>query len=75
MGGKSKADAFKVIQDISATAIGDMVEAAELFNQVNGTEFDGIVVPTETVAFCPGLMWNPGRLLLSGSIWGGIRIG
>ena len=53
MGGKTKADAFKVIQDISATAIGDMVEAAELFNQVNGTEFDGIVVPTETVAFRP----------------------
>lgn len=51
--GKSKGDAFKIIQDISATAIGDMVEAAELFNTVNGTEFDGIVVPTETVAFRP----------------------
>ena len=53
MGSASKIDAFKVIQDINATAIGDMVEAAELFNQVNGTEFDGIVVSTETVAFRP----------------------
>ena len=52
--GKSKsADAFKVIQDINATAVGDMVEAAELFNTVNGTNFDGIVVPTETIAFRP----------------------
>ena len=52
--GKSKAvDAFQVIQDINATAIGDMVEATELFNQVAGTDFDGIVVPTETVAFYP----------------------
>lgn len=51
MGGNSKADAFRVIQDISATAIGDTVEAAELFNHVNGTDFDGIVTPMETVAF------------------------
>ena len=52
--GKSKSeDAFKVIQDINITAVGDMVEAAELFNTVNGTNFDGIVVPTETVAFRP----------------------
>ena len=53
MGKDGKADAFKVIQDINATAIGDMVEAAELFNSINGTTFDGIVVPTETVAFRP----------------------
>jgi len=48
-----KKDAFAVIQDINATAIGDMVEAVKLFNEVNGTEFDGIVVPTETVVFEP----------------------
>lgn len=53
MGGKTTADAFRVIQDVSATAIGNMVEAAELFNSVNGTEFDGIIVPTETVVFRP----------------------
>lgn len=46
-------DAFAVIQDVSATAIGDMVEAVKLFNDVNGTDFDGIVVDTETVAFEP----------------------
>ena len=53
MGKARTADAFKIIQDINATAVGDMVEAAELFNSVNGTKFDGIVVPTETVAFYP----------------------
>lgn len=53
MGGKSKVDAFKIINDINATAIGDMVEAVELFNSVNGTTFDGIIVPTETVVFKP----------------------
>ena len=53
MGQKEDADAFKVIQDINATAIGDMIAAAELFNKVNHTEFDGIIVPTETVEFQP----------------------
>ena len=53
MGGLSKADTFRVIQDISVTAIGDMVEAVELFNDVNGTTYDGIVAATETVAFDP----------------------
>ena len=52
-GGKTKLDAFKVIQDINATAIGDFAEAIELFNQVNGTKFDGIITSTETVAFSP----------------------
>jgi len=46
-------DAFSVIQDVNATAIGDMVAAAKLWNEVNGTSFDGIVVPTETVVFEP----------------------
>lgn len=53
MGQEKTTDAFKIIQDINLTAIGDMVEAAELFNTVNGTKFDGIRVPTETVAFYP----------------------
>lgn len=53
MGSNKQKDAFDVIQDINVTAIGDMVEAVELFNEVNGTKFDGIVVPTETVAFYP----------------------
>lgn len=46
-------DAFTVLQDINSTAIGDFVEAVQLFNQVNGTNFDGIIVPTETVVFEP----------------------
>ena len=53
MGKDRVVDAFKLIQDVNATAIGDMVEATELFNSINGTTFDGIVVPTETVAFYP----------------------
>ena len=53
MGAEKRKDAFAVIGDINATAIGDLVEAAKLFNEVNGTRFDGIVVPTETVAFYP----------------------
>ena len=53
MGSKGSIDAFLFLQDINATAIGDLVEATELFNSVNGTEFDGIVVPTEVVAFRP----------------------
>lgn len=53
IGVKSKADAFRVLQDISVTAIGDMVEAVKLFNDVNGTNYDGIVAATETVAFEP----------------------
>jgi len=53
MGSSKNIDAFQVIQDINTTAIGDMVEAATLFNDVNGTQFDGIIVPTETVVFRP----------------------
>ena len=40
-----------MLQDISAGAIGDLVAAVELFNEVNGTTYDGIVLPTETVTF------------------------
>ena len=46
-------DDFAIITDINATCIGDMVEAIMLFNEVNGTTYDGIIVPTETVAFYP----------------------
>ncbi len=47
---KGKSD-FDVLQDINATCIGDFVAAVELFNQINGTKYDGIITPTETVAF------------------------
>lgn len=46
-------DDFAMIMDINATSIGDMVEAIQLFNEINGTNYDGIIVPTETVAFYP----------------------
>lgn len=47
---KGKTD-FDALQDINATAIGDFVAAIELFNDVNGTNYDGIITPTETVVF------------------------
>lgn len=46
-------DAFAVIQDVNATAIGNFSEALELFNEINGTNFDGIMTPTETVVYEP----------------------
>lgn len=42
---------FEMLQDVNATAIGDLVAAVELFNDVNGTNYDGIVLPDETVIF------------------------
>lgn len=42
---------FAILQDINTTSIGDFVAAIELFNQVNGTHYDGIITPTETVVF------------------------
>ena len=44
-------DAFDVIQDINTTAIGDFGEAMQLFNEVNNTNFDGVITPTETVVY------------------------
>ena len=46
-------DDFAMITDINATSIGDMVEAIQLFNEINGTNYDGIIAQTETVAFYP----------------------
>ena len=42
---------FLMIQDVSSTAIGDLVQAIELFNDVNGTRYDGFILDTETVTF------------------------
>lgn len=42
---------FEMLQDVNATAVGDLVAAVELFNDVNGTDYDGIILPTETVTF------------------------
>ena len=48
-----KDDAFAVIQDVNATTIGDLAEAIDLFNKVNKTNYDGVVTPTEVVAYKP----------------------
>ncbi len=42
---------FEMLQDVSASAIGDLVAAVELFNEINGTTYDSIRLPTETVIF------------------------
>lgn len=42
---------FLMLNDVSQTAIGDLVEAVELFNEVNGTDYDGIILATETITF------------------------
>lgn len=42
---------FAMLYDVNQTAVGDMVAAVELFNDVNGTNFDGLILDTETVAF------------------------
>ena len=42
---------FAMLYDVSLTAIGDLVEAVELFNEVNGTEYDGFILDTESVIF------------------------
>ena len=44
---------FAMLMDLNATSVGNMVEAVELFNEINGTDYDGIIAPTETVAFYP----------------------
>ena len=46
-------DDFSILQDISATAVGDFVETVSLFNSVNGTDYDGIIPKSEFIAFYP----------------------
>ena len=49
---------FGMILDLNISCVGNMVEAIELFNEVNGTDYNGIVAPTETVAFYPNQIKN-----------------
>lgn len=44
---------FAMLYDIDQTAIGDMAETLRLFNDVNGANFDGLILDTETVVFNP----------------------
>lgn len=49
---------FGMIMDLNISCVGNMVEAIELFNKVNGTDYNGIIAPTETVAFYPEQIKN-----------------
>lgn len=49
---------FGMLMDLNISCVGNMVEAVELFNKVNGTDYNGIVAPTETVAFYPNQIKN-----------------
>lgn len=49
---------FAMLLDLNISCVGDMVSAIELFNKVNGTNYDGIIAPTETVAFYPEQIKN-----------------
>lgn len=54
---KGRSD-YAIMQDINGACIGNFVEAVKLFNEVNGTDFDGIEVPSEVVAFYPEQIKN-----------------
>ena len=49
---------FEIMMDVNLTCIGNMAEALELFNEVNGTAYDGIITPMETVVFKPEQIKN-----------------
>lgn len=49
---------FAMLYDVDQTAVGDMVASVELFNEVNGTDYDGLILDTETVAFYPEQIKN-----------------
>lgn len=52
---------FQMLNDINAAAIGDLVAATELFNEVNGTDYDGFILSTETVTFRSNQAKNVGN--------------
>lgn len=54
---RNKTD-FEALMDINITCIGNMAEALKLFNEVNGTNYDGIITPMETVVFEPEQIKN-----------------
>lgn len=49
----SNTDAFSVLVDINATAIGNFAEALNLFNETLGTKYQSVETPLETVVFNP----------------------
>ena len=54
---------FGMLMDLNISCVGNMVQAVELFNEVNGTDYNGIIVPTETVAFYPNQIKNIDNLI------------
>lgn len=44
---------FKVLLDLNVASVGNFTELVELVNKILKTNFDGIITPTETVAFNP----------------------
>ena len=44
---------FQMLHDLNLTCVGDFAEAVKLFNEVNGTNYDGIVTEVETLAMYP----------------------
>ena len=58
---------FLMLNDVSQTAIGDMVAAVELFNEINGTSYDGLIMDTETVAFRSEQIKNVDNLTPTGN--------
>lgn len=49
---------FKVLLDLNAASVGNFTELVELVNKILKTNFDGIITPTETVAFNPNQIKN-----------------
>jgi len=57
----SKTD-FEALMDINLTCIGNMAEALQLFGEVTGRKYDGIITPMETVVFDPEQIKNVDNL-------------
>lgn len=49
-------DDFQMLQDLNATCVGDFVETVKMFNELNGTDYDGIIDDTQTV------VWNANQI-------------
>ena len=53
---------FEILLDLNIASVGDFVKLVELSNKVLGTTFDGIITPTETIAFYPEQIKNVDNL-------------
>lgn len=53
---------FEILLDLNISCVGDFTKLVELANKVLGTTFDGIITPTETIAFYPEQIKNVDNL-------------